>query len=520
MKNLMRGTASALAMLVALSGPVNAQIVSSVNNASTPITTPGYYISAAGSDSNDGLTTSTPILTFTHAQTLLQGGAIKTLYVMSAGGSFASPNVALTASDNGETFIANPGDFPILDAGGSVASLITITSATGITIQGLTLQHNSASSGANTRGALVLNGGTGNLVIANHFTNVGGGILITASANNTVSGNQFDNAGQGNTTGGTTCGSGGTSNCGGSAIEIDNTSNGNTIDSNLINGGAGFGTNAAGIYMHGVNNNNIKHNVIENTSTSAGIGLLDFSVSTENNNNTISFNIVHNSNSGATATSDSGGIYILARNLWANHTVIDHNFVDFPSSITASNIRAIYLDDCASNVTVTNNIVWNAPASATQVHLGSNNNIQNNVFHTSTSASAVHFSQSTSASCAGSPPAMGGNTYTSNLDISADTTPAYLSSISGQGTTLNEFLYAAGNTWSGLTASGFSISGLQNNVNPLLNAPGGVTITSNVLTLGDFSLQGGSTAPGLGFNVISQTNMGLHPLTAHWAYVY
>lgn len=498
---------------------------------------PAFYVSATGSNANNGLSTSTPFQTFGAAQTAMRAqptGGIKTTNIMSAGGTFTlAGTFTLISADNGETWQNNPGDTPIIDGGGTVNNLWFLNTTTNITIQGLTFQNTTYPSASSSRGGVFIQSGTSNNVIANHFSHTNQGILMQAAINNLISGNQFDNAGGGDTSGGscTAYPSGTTVNCAGSAMEVDNTSNGNTIQFNLYNGTTAPNTHGGCVYGHGVNNNLITHNYCENT-VGMGIGIEDFGASTHNSNNVISYNIVHNSN---TSSQDTGGIYMLARdqpNVGA--TVVDHNYVDFPATMPNSkNIRGLYLDDCTSNSTWTNNIVVNGGAgtsttggasggSVFQVHVGSNNVLNNNIGTLAASAIQAILLQSDSGTGTCST-TMTGNTASINIFTAPSGTPTAVTALHTTGATqltvgTLQLWQGTGTPWNGTSGvSGVTFSTLSF-TNPLFVAP---TTVDPISKMANFNFQGGSGSPGLGFNQIDQSQIGLvNPSTAHWFYVY
>lgn len=495
---------------------------------------PAYYVSANGSDSNNGLSTSTPFQTFGAAQTAMRAQpstGIKTTFIMSAGGNFTPGSTfTLTSADNNTRWQANGTDQPIIDGGGTLNNIWFLNTTTNITIQGLTFQHTTAAGNAS-RAAIFMQSATSNNIIANHFSNTNEGILLQASNNNLISGNQLDNAGNGDTTGGT-CSAfpgGATVNCAGSAMELDNTSNGNTVQYNLINGATGQNTHGGCIYMHGTNNNLITHNYCEN-SNGMGIGIEDFGSTTHNSNNVISFNIIHNSN---TSSSDSGGIYLLARDQPnVGGTTVDHNYVDFPAVMANSNqIRGLYLDDCTSNSIWTNNIVVNGGAgthsgggggSIFQVHVGSNNTLTNNFGTIAASATQAILTQSDggTGTCSTT---MTGNIASDNIFLAASGTPTAVTALHTTGSTqltvqTIELWQGSGGAWNGTSGvSGVTFSGISL-TNPLFVDLGTVNPTTKML---NFGFQAGSPAPGLGINAIDQSQIGLvNPTTAHWPYVY
>jgi parallel beta-helix repeat protein len=390
-----------------------------------------------------------------------------------------SSTLTLDSSANGMTFASAPGQQAVLDGGGSLTTLIQLNGASGVTLQGLTFQNTSL----NSRAALVLNGASNNSVTGNHFANNGEGMLLNNSSNNnTVSGNEVDNSAT-------------------SAIEVQDGSSGNTFDSNLINGTGAIGTGGGGFYLHGANNNMISHNLVENTA-GAGISVSNWDNNTINVGNQIIDNVVKNTNT-STQSTDSGAIYELGRSQVDTKSVISGN--DIIGSGTAGNhVVGIYLDDYADGVTVTNNIVSGVSMHDVQIHAGSNNTVQNNVFDlSSTTRSAVLF-QSTYATAVGTAQSMTNNVVSNNIIASTSSNPIAYDNISGGTPSISSNFYMD------LINSNFQTGGFSQT-----NAQYGNAQFTNQAA-GDYSLQSTSPALATGFKSIDQSVMGLHPTTAHW----
>jgi hypothetical protein len=117
--------------------------------ASTPATTqasaqqvisPAFYVSPTGSDSNAGTSAGAPFLTLTKCQTAMQVSSTKTCYLMGGTYSLAAA-LSLTSSDNGENWLAFPGQTPVLDGGSSVTEAFNGNGAINVTVRWLTVQN-------------------------------------------------------------------------------------------------------------------------------------------------------------------------------------------------------------------------------------------------------------------------------------------------------------------------------------------------------------------------------------------
>jgi len=117
--------------------------------ASTPATTqasaqqvisPAFYVSPTGSDSNAGTSAGAPFLTLGKAKTAMEGSSTKVTYLLGGTYSLATP-IALSSSDDGESWLAFPGQVPILDGGGTTTKAFDLEGANNVTIRWLTIQH-------------------------------------------------------------------------------------------------------------------------------------------------------------------------------------------------------------------------------------------------------------------------------------------------------------------------------------------------------------------------------------------
>jgi hypothetical protein len=258
-------------------------------------------------------------------------------------------NATLTGSDNGLSVSAPSG-------GVTLSGSISISAASDITVSGLTFNGNGSNVAVVTQNSQRLT------ITDDTFTGTGQAVTLDGTGGTSITNNLMTN----------------TTN---SAIEAFNGANGNIMDSNVINGDSAPDTKGA-IWLHGSNNDAITHNQLTNTA-GAGISLGDFygpgRSATQNDNNTIAYNSL---NQVDTQSQDSGAIYILGRsqNPLTNDTVT-MNFVGTTGS-TGAHAVGIYLDDNASGVQVTQNIVRATPAmsDAFQVHGGSNNTFSGNIF--------------------------------------------------------------------------------------------------------------------------------------------
>ena len=435
---------------------------------------PAFHVSPTGSDSNDG-SAAHPFATLGAAQTAMEGSSTHLTYVEGGTYTLSSPLV-LGRADSGMTFQAVPGQTATLD-GRNVGNSININGASGVTLSGLSFE--------NTGDAAVLlsNGASGNSVVGNDFESNGTAIRVSASDSNTISGNQIDNSGH-------------------AGVELQDGASKNTVDSNLINGIGASGTQGAGIFVHGSDSDTISHNQVENTA-GIGIGLLNYDGSTANTGDVVTGNEVLNTGTGTPY--DSGSIYVLGRSDIDTNTTISDNYIDKTGGTGGAHTVGIYLDDYASGVTVSGNIVRDIGTHGLQIHGGHDDNVSNNIFDLGTTAKSAALFQSV----AGDPNSAGvqNNSFHQNIIYSNQANQANYDSIDGGSANIYQNLYydTAGSFTGGLNASLVQDSNPSYG-DPAFQSPGG----------GNYALQGGSAAGSINFQSIDQGSMGLHPTTPHW----
>ena len=102
--------------------------------------TAAYYVSPTGSDSNAGTSAAAPFQTLERAQTAMEGSSINTTYLM--GGTYQRTGILrLGPTDAGQSWLALPGQTPVLDGGGITHDALYIYSTSNITIRWLTIQN-------------------------------------------------------------------------------------------------------------------------------------------------------------------------------------------------------------------------------------------------------------------------------------------------------------------------------------------------------------------------------------------
>jgi hypothetical protein len=285
---------------------------------------PGYFVATNGSDSNSGSITS-PWATLAHAQSVMEGN--------SCGGTPTGPC---------NTYI-RAGTYDI-------TATLALTSA-----DNGTAYRYYPPDGVN---SAVLDGGN----TVDLFS-------ISGASNVTIDGIKMQN------------------------VDDDAVSSSSPLSNNIIiaNCDIGFNqhTSLAGgfnpmIGLGNVTNARVLNNYVHDTA-SQGIALYAFATGDTIDGGVVSGNVVLNT---VQIMNDGGGIYINMRNNNVNggHVVVSNNYVrDYGVAANITSARAIYLDDDASNVTVTGNVLGPPTTGITGTieaalqNRGANNLIANNV---------------------------------------------------------------------------------------------------------------------------------------------
>lgn len=425
-----------------------------------------FYVASDGDDTHDG-SRAHPFATLARAVGAMRGSPVRCT-VVDAGHYHVATTINLGPQDSGVRLVAAPGPQPILDGEGAAGGIVALEDANDVTVQGLGFINTAPGSPA-----LRASHSNRAAIVANHFSQVGTAILLLGTSNSLVAGNAIEDAAH-------------------SGIEAADQSDRNLIDSNTINGAGGPETHGGGIMLHGATGNGITHNLVENTG-GMGIGVENWDAGTINRHNTVAFNVVRNVDLAAV---DSGAIYVLGRSRIDTGIVIAENMVDGSGPTTAHAV-GIYLDDSTSGADVYGNIVRHAGSDGLQIHGGSNNRVEGNVFDLGTgTASAMLFQ----AAPADTHPdnAQVGNTVRANVILSARRDPKVFVWLDGGRPTISGNLYF--NTLGAAMPMPAEATDTAPRVGDprFANAPGG-----------DYRLLPGSAA--LGFMVIDQDGMGLRP---------
>jgi len=326
-------------------------LASSGRHRGVTLQSPAFFVSPTGNDANAG-TISSPFLTTGHAQTAMRNSSTtKTTYLR--GGTYTLAAIwNFTASDNGTSWLGYPGETPVI-SGSSQTYYINVSGVTGITFMGLTFDSLfgdiNGFSGAPGFGVI----STSNMTFRwNTLRNVNPGVLMFLSSvsNSIFDSNIFHDQAPGN---------------------FNGTANAYA---------AFFVTNNAG---PGSSGNTFSHNEFYNIAA----GGIAFTVSTgggntANSNNTVDRNYFHQC---CTNVVDMGSIYFIDRLTTGTGNKITNNKIfNTGNGDAGKGVKGIYLDETASNTTVTGNVLYGG-IGAVQIfhsHLAAtvNNVVQYNIF--------------------------------------------------------------------------------------------------------------------------------------------
>ncbi len=296
---------------------------------------PAWYVSPNGADTNNGLSATAPFKTLEKAQAAMQASTTKTTYLL--GGIYlrAAP-VILRAADAGESWLAYPGQTPVLDGGGSTAegfyihannatvrwltlqnfatSGILVQIVSGVTIDSNTIQNIHATAW-NQAGIQTMNSFVNGKITHNIVQNVqGDGIDVATAAGDNISNLLIDSNWVH-----TTCTV--VADCGG--IHANDRAQSNTnivLSNNIVSNYGKLTAESAGIYLddflsnaliknnivygsgqytfltHGGSNNTVVNNIFD-VSTNYAVGLYQSEGSSPMTQNVISCNISYSSGS-------------------------------------------------------------------------------------------------------------------------------------------------------------------------------------------------------------------------------
>lgn len=281
-----------------------------------------FFVSAKGNDASDG-SYKNPFLTLERARAAIRQSPVKKVYIR-AGIYKRSESFVLTEEDNGSSWCGYPGDAPnnaVIDGAG-VNDVWLILGGSNIIIDGLTIRNYTS------RG-IGVHGGKGWKNAAPHFDKTVG---IASS---------------------------------------------NIIRNNIVENGkiAAPGWDRAGINTQGATpNTHILHNVVMNT-TGYGIGVWALQETDDISGTLVRSNVVLNT---CIEAKDGAAVYLCDRTAASKGILVEENFIrDYGAY--ENELRGVYLDDWASNITVRANVITGKGTQPVLIHGGSNNVVAGNI---------------------------------------------------------------------------------------------------------------------------------------------
>ncbi len=389
---------------------------------------------------------------------------------------------------------------------GRLDSIISIANASNITIGGLTLTG-TASNGT----GLSLNNASGVTVTGVTIANTGVGIHVSGSSTkDQIHGSEISNTDQ-------------------SGIRLDPGSSFVTVSGNWIHDVGQLNTTGSGIWFTGASDDSFTHNLIQNTAAFGIGGGSVVGASDASFRDTISYNQVSNANM---QNADGGGIMITGQQQSLTNDIVSFNDIGntlatgtadqpqlqfLPSAALVS--FGIYLDDYASGVQVTNNIVHDG-IGGILIHSGWSNTVSNNVL-TGNSGIALEV-QASNWQGAGSRPTAN-NAFTHNIVVLSKTgsTAAALVDGSAGAASWNNNLYSG----PALGNSSFMISAANEYLYDLAHWQMKGSAFDSHSVAGDPGFSAGSVTPGaasaaasLGITAIQTSGIGLAGYQSQGAY--
>ena len=389
---------------------------------------------------------------------------------------------------------------------GSLDHVISVANASNITIGGLTLTDT-----VSTGTGLSLNNATGVTVTGVTIANTGVGIHVSGnSTKDQIYGSEIRNTDQ-------------------SGIRLDPGSGFVTVSGNWIHDVGQLDTTGSGIWFTGASDDSFTHNLIQNTAAFGIGGGSVVGASDASFRDVISYNQISNANM---QNADGGGIMITGQQQSLTNDIVSFNDIGHtlatgtgdqpqlqflpPADLVSF---GIYLDDYASGVQVTDNVIHDG-IGGILIHSGWNNTVSNNVL-TGNSGIAIE-AQASNWQGAGSQP-MANNTFAHNIVVlsQAGSTAAALVDAASGAASWDSNLYSG----SALGSSSFMISGANEYLYDLAHwQQKGAAFDPHSVT-GATGFVGGSVTPGassaaasLGINPIQTAGIGLAGYQSQSAY--
>ena len=281
--------------------------------ASAAAQTPTFFVSPNGSDSNDGTSYSTPFQTLEHAQTAMQAlGTGPAITYLEGGTYLRTAALNLTGYfDQNKSWLAYPGQKPLLEGSNAAPQAVVINGFPGITIQGLTIDSFTVSGiFAQYASNLLISGNViENITSPDWRTNILGASIFVLNVqnseiannqivNNTYTGIQVNAGGAGQNNSNTVAAGNIVSNvctavvdCGAIYLrDVGHQSTGELVTGNIVNGFGPAANSTKAIYL-----DDEQSNVTVTRNTVFGSGTYGFQIHGGNDNSFINniFDVTH-----------------------------------------------------------------------------------------------------------------------------------------------------------------------------------------------------------------------------------
>lgn len=241
-----------------------------------------------------------------------------------------------------------------------LSPLLRLANAHDVTLEGLAFEDVPY-----TGQAVRIEGGGGNRILGNRFSNVGMAVVLAASSDNEVRGNLMQHLGR-------------------SGVDVKAGSHGNRIVANTIRNVGEVAFFGAGVSVSGSSNTVIGYNDIQHAAR-YGISLKNWDTETVNVDNLVEYNRVYDT---VRETADAGAIETLGRSDADTRLTIRYNDIRHTGGLATDAAGrwlerykgfGIYLDDLTNGVTVEGNFLMDTGWAAVFIHGGDGNRVQHNI---------------------------------------------------------------------------------------------------------------------------------------------
>lgn len=437
-----------------------------------------FYVSTTGSDTASGTSASSAFKTLSKAQAAMRASAGADTTIVGGGTYTLTSPLALTSADSNTTWIEAAGATAVIAGTGKAQSLVTMNSASNVTISGLGFTNTIGQGDFDVSpGAVSVSGGSAITITNGDFSKVGVGVVINNGAHHVVvSGSKFTDIQAG-------------------AVFVNAGTHENTIANNTILRSGTKYTEGGSIDLFETWGNIVSHNSIDNVPRH-GIEEQNWDPANKSGGNLIEYNVITRY---MQRTEDGGAIYLFAGDdpTAPLGSTIQYNKIDGAGANAYS--WGIYLDDFINGSKVVGNFVNGGGVASFMIHGGDRNEVANNVF---INGSKYGINVQTSAVDANDP-ILGNNIHHNLIDPGPN---GILGASDASGSQLHDNVYVGTGTqrfgWDGETFQQWQSSGGDKG-SDLTASPGFVNASA-----GNYTFASGSVALQQGIQQLPWANMG------------